>query len=69
MSGISSRRFLPDGQPVAVGDTVRLKHSYGREAVVSSMDDDGVMVCLPIGLSYQLRGPFTYDEIEAQDAA
>lgn len=49
------------------GDTVRLIHSYGRTAVVTGVVDGEVMVCLRIGLSYQLRGPYTLDEIERVD--
>jgi hypothetical protein len=46
------------------GDTVRMLHAYGREAVVSSADDDGVMLCMMIAGRYQLRGPFKHGDVE-----
>jgi hypothetical protein len=40
-----------------VGDEVRFVHSPGLGGVISSIASDEAMVCMPIGGSYQLRGP------------
>jgi hypothetical protein len=48
----------------AVGDEVRLLHSPPLGGIVSSLDEDGATVCMLIGLSYQLRGPFPLSDLE-----
>lgn len=53
--------------PMREGDRVRLIHSYGREGIVSSVADDGVMVCLLIAHRYQLRGPFSIEDVTRVD--
>jgi hypothetical protein len=40
-----------------VGDEVRFVHSPGLGGIISSIADGAAMVCMPIGHSYQLRGP------------
>jgi len=49
------------------GDTVRMIHNDGREAVVSGIDQDGVWLCMPIANRYQLRGPFKHEDLERVD--
>jgi hypothetical protein len=48
---------------LSVGAEVDLIHAPGLRGVVSSISRDEVMLCMPIGLTYQLRGPFAPEDL------
>jgi hypothetical protein len=57
------------GVTLRAGETVRLRHNFGREATVSSVAKDGtIMLCCYIAGRYQLRGPFDPADVESAAA-
>lgn len=53
----------PTQRGINVGDKVTFIHAQPLGGVVSSIDRDEAMVCMPIGGSYQLRGPVSLDDL------